>query len=205
MVDPAYGGQQPGQLQSGNGMAVAALVLGILALVLCWIPLLNWVLAVLAIIFGALGIGRGKRVGRGGGMAIAGLVCGVIGGLIGVALVVLVVQAKTAAQHDLRLRVEEAEHAAEQATEQANQARDEVERAQKDLAELGGQIDQAVAAVAGAQSEADRAAAKVKLDALQKQKADLEFRLSAAKRTQREQGMHIRKECLDNPLAPGCS
>jgi len=79
-------------------MAVAGMVLGILALVLCWFPFVNWILALLGIIFGALGIGRANRVGKGKGMAITGLVCGVLGAVLGIVLVVL---ALSAAKHSV--------------------------------------------------------------------------------------------------------
>ena len=69
-------------------MAVAGLVLGILAMVFCWIPFLNWILAILAIIFGAVGNGKANKVGKGKGMAIAGLIMGIIGAILGVAIVV---------------------------------------------------------------------------------------------------------------------
>jgi len=77
MVNPGYapGAAAP---QEGNGLAVAALVLGILSIVLFWFPFVNWILALLAIIFGAIGMAKGKRVGKGRGMAITGLVCGVL-------------------------------------------------------------------------------------------------------------------------------
>lgn len=65
------------------------MVLGIIALVLCWIPFLCQILALLGIIFGALGIGRANKVGKGKGMAIAGLVCGVVGGVLGTVIVVM--------------------------------------------------------------------------------------------------------------------
>lgn len=68
-------------------MAVAGMVLGLLALVLCWVPMLNWLLALLGIIFGALGIARAGKVGRGKGMAITGLVTGLLGGVIGLLIV----------------------------------------------------------------------------------------------------------------------
>ncbi|HTR50766.1 MAG TPA: hypothetical protein VMJ10_08680 [Kofleriaceae bacterium] len=85
----------------GNGMAVAAMVLGILAIVLCWIPFLNWGLALLAIIFGALGIGAANKRGSGKGMAIAGLVCGAIGALLGVMFWLLVVAAVRTVGHQI--------------------------------------------------------------------------------------------------------
>ena len=57
---------------STNGMSIAALVCGICGF-LCGIP------AVLGIIFGFVGLSQAKRTGqRGRGMAIAGIVCGIL-------------------------------------------------------------------------------------------------------------------------------
>ena len=52
-------------------MSVASLVLGILSLVFCWVPILCWILPILGIVFGAVGI---KKTPNKKGMAIAGLV-----------------------------------------------------------------------------------------------------------------------------------
>ena len=85
--------QQGGQYQQpynngpkpndGKGLSIAALVLGILGVLLCWSPGLNIIvlaLNVLGIVFGS--IGRKKSIavhGRASGMATAGLVLGIIG------------------------------------------------------------------------------------------------------------------------------
>jgi hypothetical protein len=88
---PAYdaGAGYPGQggpmAPPRNGFGTAALVLGILAIVLCWSAVGGIVLGVLAIIFATLGIrraGRGEATNK--GMSIAGLVTGIIGLIIGV-------------------------------------------------------------------------------------------------------------------------
>jgi hypothetical protein len=76
---------------SGNGIAVAAMVCGIVAVVLGWIPVLfaiGAVLALLAIIFGIVGLRRARTSGRRRGFAITGLITGAIG--VGVAVVGLV-------------------------------------------------------------------------------------------------------------------
>ncbi len=62
-------------------MPVAALVIGIIGLILSLVPCLGMYalpLTLLGVIFGALGMKKEK----GKGMAIAGLICGVIGTLI---------------------------------------------------------------------------------------------------------------------------
>ena len=84
---PGTGGPRP------TGMAVTSLVLGICSLCICIIPYVGWcaagILAVLAIIFGAIARGAAKRGEAGGeGMAMAGLICGCI--TIGLLLLVIV-------------------------------------------------------------------------------------------------------------------
>ncbi len=74
-------------MRQGNGLAVAGLVLGILAIVLCWVPVIDQIVAILGIIFGAIGIGTANRVGKGKGMAVTGLITGIIGLLLGVVLI----------------------------------------------------------------------------------------------------------------------
>ena len=56
-------------------MAIAAMIVGIISLVFCWVPVLNWILPVLGVIFGAVGI---KVNPDKAGMAIAGLVTSII-------------------------------------------------------------------------------------------------------------------------------
>jgi Domain of unknown function (DUF4190) len=79
--------------RSSNGFAVTSLVLGILSIVLfftIWIP---FILAILAIIFGALGISNARKGAPRKGMAIAGLICGIAGVVIAVLFIVLIVSA----------------------------------------------------------------------------------------------------------------
>ena len=54
-----------------NGLAIASLVLGIIALCFFWIPFLGWIPVLLGLILGLVALGR--PYGR--GMAIAGAVC----------------------------------------------------------------------------------------------------------------------------------
>jgi hypothetical protein len=72
-----------------NGLGTAALVLGIIGVVLCWVPFTGWALNILAIIFGA--VGRKRAVGglaTNKPSAVAGLVLGVVG--LGVWIVIIV-------------------------------------------------------------------------------------------------------------------
>jgi len=77
MVDqqtPAGTGQPAGAPPVSVGFGVTALVLGIVGVFLFWIPFFGLILPILAVIFGCIGIYR--QSGR--GMAVAGLVIGII-------------------------------------------------------------------------------------------------------------------------------
>ncbi len=82
--------QHPQQVASraGNGKAVASMVLGIGSIVLCWLAFFDIVLVVLAVIFGLIALGDNRRdPARGGrGMAITGIVCGVVGAILAAVL-----------------------------------------------------------------------------------------------------------------------
>ncbi|MCZ0703042.1 hypothetical protein J2T56_001243 [Natronobacillus azotifigens] len=62
------------QQAEGNGLAVSGMVLGIIAVVLNFIPFLPYVLGALAIIFGAVGLQKPVKQG----MAKAGIVLGIV-------------------------------------------------------------------------------------------------------------------------------
>lgn len=87
---PAHG-QPPAQ---SNGLATAALVLGIVGLLLFWTVWGGLILGALAIVFGATGVQKGKQGAPNQGLAVAGLVLGIItvvGSLLFLAFVVSVV------------------------------------------------------------------------------------------------------------------
>jgi hypothetical protein len=90
----------------------------------------------------------------------------------------------------------------------AKEAKEKVDRLTNDLADLGKRVDKATDDLAAAQNDADRAAARSKLDKLRQERADMENRMAAAKaaaeKAERAKGVHISKECQDNPLAKGC-
>ena len=69
-----------------KGFGIAAMILGILSLVFCCFGKYTIVLAVLAIIFGIIGL---KKPGK--GMAITGIVTGTLGCILAIVLVVFVI------------------------------------------------------------------------------------------------------------------
>lgn len=78
-------------VQQRNGLGTAGMVLGILALVLCWTTWPGIILGILAIIFSALGRGRAKRgEASNRGQATAGLVCGIIGTVLSIVVIIFV-------------------------------------------------------------------------------------------------------------------
>lgn len=85
---PPTGGE-PYPTPPRNGFGVAALVLGLLAVVLFWTVIGGIVLGILALIFGLLGRARAKRgEATNGGMSIAGVVLGALGLLIPIGLII---------------------------------------------------------------------------------------------------------------------
>ena len=74
-----------------SGLAVTGMVLGMLSLLLFWAWLLALLLALLGIVFSALGISQCSKPGwTGMGMAVTGLVCALLTAMIWVALAILV-------------------------------------------------------------------------------------------------------------------
>jgi hypothetical protein len=86
---PPWATQYP-QPRTGNGKAIAALVLGIISLLFFWTTVLDLIPVALAIIFGALARGEAKRTGTSRSMATTGLVLGIIGGLLAAMVTVVV-------------------------------------------------------------------------------------------------------------------
>jgi chromosome segregation ATPase len=107
------------------------------------------------------------------------------------------------------LKLELAQKEAAQAEADARDAMEKVEKVAKDLDELEKKLDKAVEDVVAAQNDADRSAAKSKLTELRKEQSDMRARVEAAKaaaeKADHKKGVHISKECLDNPLAKGCN
>jgi hypothetical protein len=89
---PPPPGYQPygGRAYGSNVRAIAALIFGIASIVLCWLSIFDLIPIVAAVVFGILGINEAARRGDGRGrrMAIAGIVCAVVGLILAVVLTV---------------------------------------------------------------------------------------------------------------------
>lgn len=77
----------------GNGMAVAGFVLSILALILCWLSLIDLIFVLPAIVFSAIGLRRANRQNRPRrGLAIAGLSISLVAAAIMIVFTIIYAQ-----------------------------------------------------------------------------------------------------------------
>ncbi|GAB2472520.1 hypothetical protein [Jatrophihabitans fulvus] len=88
---PQGGYGYPPAQQQGNGIATAGMVCGIISVVLFWIPIVGWILAILGIVFGGVGIAKANKGAPNKGFGIAGVVCGIVSLVAYVAVVVAVI------------------------------------------------------------------------------------------------------------------
>lgn len=72
--------------QSGNGLAIAGMVVGICGLLFCWIPFLGFLITLTGLILSAFGMKSRAR-----GMAVAGLVTSIVGLLVALLMSVILV------------------------------------------------------------------------------------------------------------------
>ncbi|HEY1559188.1 MAG TPA: DUF4190 domain-containing protein [Kofleriaceae bacterium] len=96
MVNPGFPPAGAPAPRQGNGLAIAGMVLGILAVVLFWTTVVDVVIGALAIIFSVLGLKRARIAGVGRGMAMTGLITGIIGIALAAILVVIAMTAVSA-------------------------------------------------------------------------------------------------------------
>ncbi len=86
-----YGAPPPGSgAAPRNGLGIAALVLGLLALLSSWTVVGGILFGTLAIVLGVIGRGRAKRgEANNGGLALAGIILGALGLLISIGIIIL--------------------------------------------------------------------------------------------------------------------
>ena len=96
-VPPPMQGYQP---NPSAALAITALVLGILAFLISFIPILGWLLGIGAVVCGAIGLSKiKKQLASGKGMAITGIVLGSIGFVAACGWVILGLIAYAAGAH----------------------------------------------------------------------------------------------------------
>lgn len=126
---PTY--QQPAPVAAGgSGMATAAMVLGVLAILTCWTVWGGVLLGLLAIIFGVIAARRASRsVGTGRGRAVTGIVTGAIGLLLSIVLIAVGVSIlNSSSVKDLRSCLKDAGSNQQKVQQCQNQYRDQVNK-----------------------------------------------------------------------------
>lgn len=100
---PQQGQWYPNQAPPSNGLAIAALILGILSIVLCWAFGLGILLGIAGVVLGALGLSKSNELpGQAGrGQAIAGLITGAIGALLSIVLIAGIIALGNAVSDEL--------------------------------------------------------------------------------------------------------
>lgn len=99
----AYPTPPPAPVKTSNGLATAGFVLGLLGFLGSFIPVLNIggiLLGVLGAILAAIGLSKAKKTGTGKGLALSGLILGVLALIIGIVVNVAFAGAVTTAIDD---------------------------------------------------------------------------------------------------------
>ena len=71
-------------------MGTAGMVLGILAIIFVWVPILNWILILVGLPLSIAGLIVGKQRGEATGMAIAGIVLNSIPIVISIIIIIAI-------------------------------------------------------------------------------------------------------------------
>lgn len=83
---------------NGKGLGIAGMILGILAIIVSFVPCFGWwaiVLAVVGVILSAISMSQAKKTGTPKGMAIAGLICSILAIIIGTIWIFVIAKAVT--------------------------------------------------------------------------------------------------------------
>lgn len=75
--------QHSPQGQGNPGMAIGGFVVGLIGLLLFWVPFLGVILALIGLVLSVLGMRQANERGAPKGLAIAGLACSILGVLAG--------------------------------------------------------------------------------------------------------------------------
>ncbi len=83
---------------NGKGLGIAGMILGILAIIVSFVPCFGWwaiVLAVVGVILSAISMAQAKKANAPKGMAIAGLICSILAIIIGSIWIFVIAKAVT--------------------------------------------------------------------------------------------------------------
>jgi hypothetical protein len=85
-----------------NGIATAGMVLGIVGICLFFIPFLGVILGILAVVFGAIGIGNAKKGHGNRSRAVSGIATGIVAAIVSVLFVGWAVQENENHRRDVK-------------------------------------------------------------------------------------------------------
>jgi len=120
VAEPTYGAaHDPRVSNRANGAAITAVITGVVALLLSWIPGINliaFVLGLIAVIAGAIGLRNAGNPGTGGrGQAITGIITGILALVLGV-LVYVGIASFIAENPEIQQQIDQIEQEMEQQT-----------------------------------------------------------------------------------------
>jgi len=130
---------QPQPPQSGNGLAVASLVTGIISLVLFCVWFVSIPLGVVAAILGAVAVQKANAgQAQGGGLAKAGMILGIVGAVLGLGIVIL----GAIGVHFLNRGAQNLSQQLQKSIDEAERRDKERQRQQQPTSEPGTRLDQ---------------------------------------------------------------
>lgn len=95
----------PTNPNAGKGMGIAGMVLGIVAIIVSFIPCFGWgaiIIAVIGLILSAVSLSQANKAGAPKGMAIAGLICSVIAIIVGSVWIFIITKAASEINTELQ-------------------------------------------------------------------------------------------------------
>lgn len=67
------------QNPNDNTTAIVSMVLGIISVILCWVPIIGLALGIVSLVFATKGLKKSRIINKGKGFSIAGISCGSVG------------------------------------------------------------------------------------------------------------------------------
>lgn len=67
------------QNSNDNTTAIVSMVLGIISVILCWVPIIGLALGIVSLVFATKGLKKSRIINKGRGFSIAGISCGSVG------------------------------------------------------------------------------------------------------------------------------
>lgn len=67
------------QNSNDNTTAIVSMVLGIISVILCWVPIIGLALGIVSLVFATKGLKKSRIINKGKGFSIAGISCGSVG------------------------------------------------------------------------------------------------------------------------------